>query len=175
MVTPDNDDQRTESLYDSSSTPPWHPGSSVDFPPLSGVPFYLPNLIAAIVASVGIIIGSIGTWAVAEVFALLTIRSSALGGGTGTNVPSLDNIGPVELSAYTYWAALAVAVVTLIGSYLLLRSRVGIAIQAIRDNEEAAAAIGVRVLATGSYVPDGVVTNEHLHQRLGEQLPLRRG
>ena len=26
---------------------------------------------------------------------------------------------------------------------------------------------GVRVLATGSYVPDGVVTNEHLHQRLG--------
>src|ERR1700681_2877094 len=26
---------------------------------------------------------------------------------------------------------------------------------------------GVRVLATGSYVPDAVVTNEHLHQRLG--------
>src|SRR5437870_2846706 len=26
---------------------------------------------------------------------------------------------------------------------------------------------GVRVLSTGSYVPDGVVTNEHLHQRLG--------
>ena len=26
---------------------------------------------------------------------------------------------------------------------------------------------GVRVLATGSYVPDGVVTNEHLHQKLG--------
>src|SRR5436309_10280076 len=26
---------------------------------------------------------------------------------------------------------------------------------------------GVRVLATGSYVPDSVVTNEHLHARLG--------
>jgi 3-oxoacyl-[acyl-carrier-protein] synthase III len=26
---------------------------------------------------------------------------------------------------------------------------------------------GVRVLATGSYVPDAIVTNEHLHQRLG--------
>ena len=26
---------------------------------------------------------------------------------------------------------------------------------------------GVRVVATGSYVPDGVVTNEHLRQRLG--------
>ncbi len=27
--------------------------------------------------------------------------------------------------------------------------------------------MGVRVLSTGSYVPDGVVTNDHLHQRLG--------
>src|SRR5438105_97386 len=26
---------------------------------------------------------------------------------------------------------------------------------------------GVRILSTGSYVPDGVVTNDHLHQRLG--------
>src|SRR5271156_459573 len=26
---------------------------------------------------------------------------------------------------------------------------------------------GVRVVATGSYVPDGVVTNDHLHQRFG--------
>jgi len=26
---------------------------------------------------------------------------------------------------------------------------------------------GVRILATGSYVPDSVVTNEHLHERLG--------
>src|SRR3954471_15953225 len=26
---------------------------------------------------------------------------------------------------------------------------------------------GVRVLATGSYVPDAVVTNEHLHVRFG--------
>jgi 3-oxoacyl-[acyl-carrier-protein] synthase-3 len=27
--------------------------------------------------------------------------------------------------------------------------------------------MGVRVLATGSYVPDAIVTNDHLHQRLG--------
>src|SRR5438093_13708650 len=26
---------------------------------------------------------------------------------------------------------------------------------------------GVRVLATGSYVPDAVVTNDHLHERFG--------
>src|SRR5213078_92066 len=27
--------------------------------------------------------------------------------------------------------------------------------------------MGVRVVGTGSYVPDGVVTNDHLHQKLG--------
>ncbi len=27
--------------------------------------------------------------------------------------------------------------------------------------------MGVRIVGTGSYVPDSVVTNEHLHQRLG--------
>src|SRR5215472_14035168 len=27
--------------------------------------------------------------------------------------------------------------------------------------------LGVRILGTGSYVPDAVVTNEHLHERFG--------
>jgi hypothetical protein len=43
------------------------PNPPVDYPPppapLSTAPFYLPNVIAAIVASVGIVVGSIGTWA----------------------------------------------------------------------------------------------------------------
>jgi hypothetical protein len=64
MVSSNSDDPQTESLYDSSGTPPWHSGASVDYPALSGVPFYLPNLIAAIVAGIGIVIGSIGTWVV---------------------------------------------------------------------------------------------------------------
>jgi hypothetical protein len=85
MAAPDSDDQHTESLYD-SSTPPWPPGSSVDDPPLSGVPLYLPNLIAAIVASVGIIIGSIGTWAVGD-------ETAGLG---GMDVP--DSWGVITLS-----------------------------------------------------------------------------
>jgi branched-chain amino acid transport system permease protein len=88
---------------------------------------------------------AIGTWAVAEVFALLTIRSSALGGGTGTNLPGLDGFDPVVLGAITYWTALVVAVLTLAGSYLLLRSRVGLALTAVRDDETAARGTGVRV------------------------------
>jgi branched-chain amino acid transport system permease protein len=88
---------------------------------------------------------AIGTWAVAQVFALLTIRSSSLGGGTGTNVPGLDGWDPVVLGAYTYWTALAVAVLTLVGCYLVLRSRVGLALTSVRDDERAARSVGVRV------------------------------
>ena len=88
---------------------------------------------------------AIGTWAVADVLFLLTIRDSALGGGTGTNIPGLNGFDPTVLGAYTYWAALAVAIIALLGGYLLLRSRVGLALTAVRDNEGAARAVGVRV------------------------------
>jgi len=88
---------------------------------------------------------AIGTWAVAEVLSLLTIRDSALGGGTGTNVPGLDGFDPTVLGAYTYWVALAVVVIALVGCYLLLRSRVGLALTAVRDDEVAARSVGVRV------------------------------
>jgi branched-chain amino acid transport system permease protein len=88
---------------------------------------------------------AIGTWVVAEVLALLTIRSASLGGGTGTNVPGLDGFDPVVLGAYTYWASLVVAVLSLVGGYFLLRSRVGLALTAVRDDEVAARSVGVRV------------------------------
>jgi branched-chain amino acid transport system permease protein len=88
---------------------------------------------------------AIGTWAVAVVLSLLTIRSASLGGGTGTNLPGLDGFDPVVLGADTYWASLAVAVIALVGCYLLLRSRVGLALTAVRDDEVAARSVGVRV------------------------------
>jgi branched-chain amino acid transport system permease protein len=88
---------------------------------------------------------AIATWTVAQVLALLTVRDSALGGGTGTNLPGLDGFDPTVLGAYTYWAALVVAIIALVGCYLLLRSRVGLALTAVRDDEVAARSIGVRV------------------------------
>ncbi|MGH3744134.1 MAG: branched-chain amino acid ABC transporter permease [Mycobacteriales bacterium] len=88
---------------------------------------------------------AIGTWVVATVFSLLTIRDASLGGGTGTNVPHLDGFDPVVLRALTYWTALIVAVLTLAACYLVLRSRIGIALTAVRDDETAARAVGVRV------------------------------
>ena len=42
--------------------PFWIPEQMVVPAPVDAAPFYLPNLIAAIVASVGVVVGSIGPW-----------------------------------------------------------------------------------------------------------------
>ena len=47
--------------------------------------------------------------------------------------------------ANIYWLAFTVAAVALIVTYFLLRSRIGIGLTAMRDNEEGAAAIGVNI------------------------------
>ena len=45
--------------------------------------------------------------------------------------------------ALTYWLALALAAATLLAGYAFLRSRMGLGLQAIRDNAEAARSVGV--------------------------------
>jgi branched-chain amino acid transport system permease protein len=92
---------------------------------------------------------AIGTWIVAEVFRLIASQLSALGGGSGTSLPA----GIVTSIAATrpmrefliYWIALALAVAILLAIVLLLRSRYGLALKAIRDNELAAESNGIDV------------------------------
>jgi branched-chain amino acid transport system permease protein len=88
---------------------------------------------------------AIGTWVVAEVFYLIVVRVRSLGGGTGTALPGLSLVDPTLRGAITYWSALAVTVAALLATYLLLRSRMGLDLTAIRDNELAARSVGVRV------------------------------
>ena len=52
---------------------------------------------------------------------------------------------PTLLTAYTYWAGLAVTVLALAAIYLLLRGRLGLVLTAIRDDEVAARSSGARV------------------------------
>jgi branched-chain amino acid transport system permease protein len=87
---------------------------------------------------------AVGTWVVAEAAALLVMLDAGLGGGTGTSLRGLNAYPPAVRNAYTYWLALAGAALLLGLLFLLLRSRSGIALQAARDSEEAAAAAGVR-------------------------------
>jgi branched-chain amino acid transport system permease protein len=92
---------------------------------------------------------AIGTWIVAEVFRLLASQVSALGGGSGTSLPA----GIVTSIAETrqarefliYWIALLLVVAIIVLIVLLLRSRYGLALKAIRDNELAAQSNGVDV------------------------------
>jgi branched-chain amino acid transport system permease protein len=91
---------------------------------------------------------AIGMWVVAELAHLLVNLDNLVQGETGTSLISLNLYATDARRALTYWSALGALAISLGVLFLLLRSRVGIAIQAIRDNEEAAAAIGVRVLAT---------------------------
>jgi branched-chain amino acid transport system permease protein len=76
---------------------------------------------------------------------LVIEQISSIGGGTGEPLPGLSGMQPAVLTAYTYWAALAVAVLAIGGVYLLLRSKVGLTLTAIRDDERAARSSGVRV------------------------------
>jgi len=95
---------------------------------------------------------AIGTWVVAEVFRLIASQLSALGGGSGISLPA----GMVTAMASSrqarefliYWLALVLVVAVLGAVVLLLRSRWGLALTAIRDNELAARANGVDVRST---------------------------
>jgi branched-chain amino acid transport system permease protein len=91
---------------------------------------------------------AIGMWIVAALAHLLVNLDTLVRGETGTSLIALDAY-PAELRhALTYWTALG-AMALLIGAlFVLLRSPLGAAVQAIRDNEQAAAAVGVRVMRT---------------------------
>lgn len=101
---------------------------------------------------------AIGTWVVAEVVRLSVAQWKAVGGGTGTSLPREvqgDMLGVQWIEAtfdvrpaaaqdiLTYWLALALTIATIGGIYLLLRSKAGLALAAVRDNAEAARAVGV--------------------------------
>jgi branched-chain amino acid transport system permease protein len=92
---------------------------------------------------------AIGTWVVAEVFRLLSAQIGALGGGSGASLPARVVLGiarsRADREAITYWVALAMLLAVLGVIVWLLRSRFGLALTAIRDNELAARSNGVEV------------------------------
>jgi branched-chain amino acid transport system permease protein len=91
---------------------------------------------------------AIGMWVIAELVHLLVNLDPHVNGETGISLIALNAFQPDARRAYNYWMALA-AMTALVGLvFVLLRSRVGAAVQAIRDDEEAAASVGVRVLAS---------------------------
>jgi branched-chain amino acid transport system permease protein len=90
---------------------------------------------------------AIGTWVVAEVYRLVFAQVSALGAGSGTSLPTqvVQSIAPTRAGRdnLIYWTGLGLVVAVLAVTYLILRSRWGLALTAIRDSESGAESVGV--------------------------------
>jgi branched-chain amino acid transport system permease protein len=87
---------------------------------------------------------AIASWVAAEAFRLFVLTVPAVGGGEGASMPPMD-YDRILRGAMTYWAALIVTVAALVGTWLLLRSRLGLDAAAVRDDEVAAFSLGVSV------------------------------
>jgi branched-chain amino acid transport system permease protein len=95
---------------------------------------------------------AIGSWVMAEVFRLVASQVSVLGGGSGISLPA-GIVAGMAASRHArenlvYWVALGLAVAILGGIVALLRSRHGLALTALRDNEMAARSNGIDVRRT---------------------------
>jgi len=88
---------------------------------------------------------AIATWVLAATIMLFIERFSSIGGGTGMPLPGFASLSPTLITAYTYWAGLAVTVAALLTIYILLRGKLGLVLTAVRDDEVAARSSGARV------------------------------
>lgn len=126
----------------------------------AGIPVYVALILGGIIAAFLALVVSgfmlrlrdgefaIGMWVLATLVRLLVCLDPIVQGDTGTSLLALNRFTPAARLADTYWFGLiAMAGITLL-LFLLLRSRLGVAMQAIRDNEDAARSVGVRVQFT---------------------------
>ena len=88
---------------------------------------------------------AIGMWVTAEVISILVRLDNNLGAGTGISLFQMNQFAPNFRQAYTFWMALGFTVLFLAALFFLLRSPLGASLQAIRDDEDAARSLGVRV------------------------------
>ena len=91
---------------------------------------------------------AIGMWVIAALAHLLVNLDTLVQGETGTSLISLQAYGGEQRRLMNYLLALATMVGLAWLVFFMLRSKTGSALQAIRDSEEAAASIGVRVVPT---------------------------
>lgn len=90
---------------------------------------------------------AIGTWVIAEAFRLISAQVGALGGGSGTSLPAalvktIASDRPTR-DAILYWITAALCIGIILGIWSLMRSRLGLGLAAIRDDEVAAESAGV--------------------------------
>lgn len=88
---------------------------------------------------------AVATWVIAETYRLVVKNNATLfPRGTPQPLRALSILGENRFQT-VYWLALVAGVGTIVGALFLLRSRLGLGLSAIRDDEETAAASGIHV------------------------------
>lgn len=93
---------------------------------------------------------AIATWVIAEVVRLLVNESNDLRGGEVRSLTrsALGGYARETRDNLTYWLALSLAVGATAIVVLILRGRIGLALQSVRDSAAGARGVGVRVTRT---------------------------
>jgi branched-chain amino acid transport system permease protein len=88
---------------------------------------------------------AIGSWVFSEIIALLIAKALWLGGSSGLSLLTTGLIDLRWFQTVVYWLSGLSALAAIAGSYALLRSPIGLGLMGVRDNELAAASIGINV------------------------------
>jgi branched-chain amino acid transport system permease protein len=84
-------------------------------------------------------------WVLAEIVRLLVTKAEALGGESGAPLQAMRLVEAETFQQNSCWISGAIGLAAVFGVYGLMRSRLGLALMAVRDNELAASSIGVDV------------------------------
>jgi branched-chain amino acid transport system permease protein len=95
---------------------------------------------------------AIGTLVVPEALRIVfyvwkPVGGGFAGGGAGYTIRNIAGVGMNDI----YWMALVIALVTMILMRIILRSNLGLALAAIRDNQRAAASFGINTFRIKMY------------------------
>jgi branched-chain amino acid transport system permease protein len=90
---------------------------------------------------------AVGTWVISEVVRLTVVQVPEVGGGAGASFGAMSGLSKELRIATSYWIALGAVVLVLAACVLLIRSRGGLALTAVRDDVTAASTSGVMVTA----------------------------
>lgn len=89
---------------------------------------------------------AIASWVLAEMVSITVQKTDALGGITGISLLDMSAIDFSRFESDMFVMGAAMALAAILGSLWLLRSKPGLAFMCVRDNERAAAAVGIDVL-----------------------------
>jgi branched-chain amino acid transport system permease protein len=126
-----------------------NPFVGVIFAAIGGAIIALPS--AALVFKLKGAYLAIGTWVIAEILRLIVANIKRTGGGSGITIQAATKLGTSVRVPGTYWWGLGAAVIGIGVTYFLMRSRTGLALEAMRDNDLAAESSGVNLWRSKLY------------------------